>query len=354
MRILLVSSLYPSVREPDYGVFVRQLADGLEGLGHELAYAVSNRRAGSAPKQARLLATAVAKALSFRPDVVYAHYLVPAGAFAALAAGVGKAPLVLTAHGRDVRNVGTIPGVAAATRFAVQRSSTVVAVSDYLRRELVARIPQADGRVRVIDCGVDLERFCGRDAAQMRGQLGWEGEPPFFLCVGTLSERKNVRRLAEAFSALGSGSLAFVGDGPLRAELEGRPRIRVVGRVPHERVADWIAACDVLCQPSLVEPFGQALLEALASERSVVATRVGGPPEFVTPEAGVLVDPGSSEAIEIGLREAAELPSPNPAAREAATEHDLQDARWSASRQSSKRRRNEPRACPRPLSGAGW
>jgi sucrose-phosphate synthase len=79
----------------------------------------------------------------------------------------------------------------------------------------------------------------------------------------------------------------------------------------------------VLCQPSLVEPFGQALLEALASERSVVATRVGGPPEFVPPEAGVLVDPASVASIADGLRAAAELPSPNPAARQAATGHDV-------------------------------
>jgi glycosyltransferase involved in cell wall biosynthesis len=96
-----------------------------------------------------------------------------------------------------------------------------------------------------------------------------------------------------------------------------------MGRVPHAQIPTWVAACDVLCQPSLVEPFGQALVEAMASERSVVATQVGGPPEFVTPEAGVLVDPTSVDSIEAGLRAAAELPSPNPAAREAAAVHDV-------------------------------
>ena len=99
--------------------------------------------------------------------------------------------------------------------------------------------------------------------------------------------------------------------------------MRLTGRVPHEQVADWIAACDVLCQPSLVEPFGQALLEAMASERPVVATRVGGPPEFVTPESGVLVDPESVDSIAAGLQKALELPCPNAAARSAAAEHDV-------------------------------
>jgi glycosyltransferase involved in cell wall biosynthesis len=88
-------------------------------------------------------------------------------------------------------------------------------------------------------------------------------------------------------------------------------------------VPGYLAAADVLCQPSLVEPFGQATLEALACGRNVVATRVGGPPEFVPPEAGVLVDPLDEEALVAALRAAAALPVPNPAAREAAERHDL-------------------------------
>ncbi len=84
-----------------------------------------------------------------------------------------------------------------------------------------------------------------------------------------------------------------------------------------------MAACDVLCQPSLIEPFGQAALEAMAMERSVVATTVGGPPEFVTPEAGVLVDPDDTTGLISALQQAAGIPSPNPAAREAAAAHDV-------------------------------
>ncbi len=61
----------------------------------------------------------------------------------------------------------------------------------------------------------------------------------------------------------------------------------------------------------------------MASQRSVVATRIGGPPEFVTPGAGFLVDPLSVESIEEGMRLAAELPSPNAEARRAASEHDV-------------------------------
>ncbi len=323
MRILLVSSLYPGPDDPDYGPFVRSLAGELETQGHEVVRVVTDRRSGGLGKQVGFALRACWAAIRHRPDVVYAHYLVPAGAIAAVASRLGRAPLVVTAHGRDVRNIGELRGVERLTRVAVRRASAIIAVSDYLRGELLKKIPEAEGRIEVISAGVDLERFAPHDAAAARRQLDWEGEAPFFLCVGTLDERKNVVRLAEAFARLGRGSLAFVGDGPARARLAGIPGLRLTGRLPHEEVAVWVAACDVLCQPSLVEPFGIAILEGMAAERSVVATKVGGPPEFVPPEAGVLVDPESVDSIESGLRAAAELPSPNPAARAAAAKHDV-------------------------------
>ena len=77
----------------------------------------------------------------------------------ALAARQAGARLVLTAHGRDVRNIGSIPGVCAPTRKAVVRADAVIAVSDFLRRDLEAKLPEAQGKVVVIDSGVDLERF---------------------------------------------------------------------------------------------------------------------------------------------------------------------------------------------------
>jgi glycosyltransferase involved in cell wall biosynthesis len=61
----------------------------------------------------------------------------------------------------------------------------------------------------------------------------------------------------------------------------------------------------------------------MACGRSVVATRIGGPPEFVPPEAGLLVDPADEDALVAALQSAAELPCPNPAARAAAEAHDV-------------------------------
>ena len=153
LRILLVSQMYPGPDAPDLGAFVALLERELVARGNDVDLAVLDTRAGGT---LRYLTLARRTLRARRPDVVYAHFLVPAGLIAALA---GRAPLVVTAHGRDVRNVGAIPGVAAATRLVVRRAATVVCVSDYLRRELELKVHEARGKVEVVSSGVDLERF---------------------------------------------------------------------------------------------------------------------------------------------------------------------------------------------------
>jgi glycosyltransferase involved in cell wall biosynthesis len=300
--------MYPGPDAPDLGTFVAQVERELRGRGHEVELAVLDTRAGG---KARYLTLARRTVAAARPDVVYAHFLVPSGLVAALA---GRAPLVVTAHGRDVRNIGAFPGVAAATRLVVRRAATVICVSAYLRRELETKLPDARGKVEVVSSGVDRELFAITEPPD---------GPPAFLCVGALDERKNVLRLADAFTRLEEGTLTFAGDGPLRSRLEGRDRVRLLGRVRHDEIPRLLAESRVLAQPSLVEPLGQALLEAMACGRSVVATRIGGPPEFVPPEAGILVDPRDVDGLARALESAAALPRPNEAARQATEEHDV-------------------------------
>ncbi len=323
MRILEVTQMWPSPEQPDLGSFLVPLTREIEALGHEVQVASISQRGGSRSKYLRLVSQSREAARRFRPDVVFAHFLFPSGAAGALAARAAGAPLVVMAHGQDVANLGRIPGVTAATRWVLRRSSAVIANSRWLAGRLTERIPAAEPKIEIADCGVDLDAFSPRPAADAQSELGWDGDGPGFLCVGSLIERKNVVRLADAFASLGRGRLAFVGDGPLRETLEGRAGVTMAGRIPQAEVPRWVAACDVLCQPSLTEPFGQATLEAMAMERSVLTTKVGGPPEFVTPEAGVLVNPEDTDALVAAMTQAAELPSPNPAARTAAEAHDV-------------------------------
>jgi glycosyltransferase involved in cell wall biosynthesis len=313
LKILLVSQMYPGPEDPDFGIFVQGLEQALLVRGHEIERAVIDRRAGGKRRYVDLARRAREAARAFRPDVVYAHFLVPAGLIAAVSS---QAPLVVTAHGQDVANARSNAVVRRATRWVCRRAAAAVAVSGYLRGELEAAVPEARGKTEVVDCGVDVERF-----SVARAPDG----PPSYLFVGSLTERKNVVRLADAFGRLedDAATLTMVGDGPLRAVLDGRRGVRLVGAVPHDEVREHMAAARVVCQPSLVEPFGQAVLEAMARGRSIVATKVGGPAELVPDGAGVLVDPLHVDSITRGLTAAAALPCPNPAARAAAESHDV-------------------------------
>src|SRR5947199_10846577 len=139
--------MYPGPVDPDLGTFVAQMEHALRERGHEIELAVLDRRGGGKLRFVEL----ARRVRAARPaDVVWAHFLVPSG----LIASKVRAPLVVTAHGRDVRNVGAIPGVAALTGRVVRRASAVIAVSDYLRRELEAKVPAARGKTHVIDSGV--------------------------------------------------------------------------------------------------------------------------------------------------------------------------------------------------------
>ena len=141
MKILIVSQMYPGPADPDLGTFVAQQERVLRERGHDVSLAVLDRRAGG---KARFLELRRRVRAAARPDVVWAHFLVPSGLFASEV----DAPLVVTAHGRDVRNIGAVPGVARLTRRVVRRAATVIAVSDYLRRELEERCPRRAGRPR--------------------------------------------------------------------------------------------------------------------------------------------------------------------------------------------------------------
>jgi glycosyltransferase involved in cell wall biosynthesis len=313
VRILLVSNMYPSAGRPEFGIFVRNLERALVARGNEVVPVVlddpAHGRVHTPAKYARLAARTAAAARRVKPDVVYAHYLVPTG----LIAAATRRPFVVTAHGGDVANAERGGPLAAATRAVISRAAAVICVSEYLAE----RLPSTPRRLEVIDCGVDTTVWRPAPRAP--------GDGPRYLYVGSLTERKNVGRLLEAFGRLGEGSLRIVGAGPLDRGLRAAAPagVEFLGRVPHEQLLAELAGCDVLCQPSLVEPQGQALLEALACARPVVATRVGGPPEFVTPECGALVDPVSVDGIAEGMRAAAALPVPCEAAVRVAAEHDV-------------------------------
>lgn len=330
LRIMCLSNMYPGPGDPDYGAFVEVMCDALERLGHQVTRVVIDSRAhGPLRTPAKYLGLARRAVERTRGvDVVYAHYLFPTGAIAAICGRLLGRPWVVTAHGQDVRNLAS-PRLRLLSAPGVARAAAVVCVSRYLEQELRAAgldLPQ----VHVVNMGVDLERFAPGDRDAARSRLGLPSGP-LVLAVGGLTERKNPLRLLQAFTRVRAvhptARLAYVGDGPLRDAIAAGARrlgvetgVTMAGAVPNAAVADWMAACDVLALTSLVEPLGIVALEALASGRPVAATAIGGAAEVVG-DSGALVDPLDPASIADGvLRLLADTPSPETC-RAAATIH---------------------------------
>ncbi len=330
MRILCLTNMYPGPGEPDYGAFVRDMCDALDDRGHEVRRAVIDTRA-SGPintprKYGRLAGGALAGARW--ADVIYSHYLFPTGAIAAAAGRTARRPWVLTAHGGDVANLDRT-GLRTATAAGLKGASAIIAVSHYLADRLEAaglRLPP----VFVANMGVDMSAFTIHDRAEARARRGLAPDGPVIIAVGGLTERKNPLGLLLAFarvhSARPGAQLVYVGDGPLRASLtHGAARlgltdaVTLTGAIPHQDVADWMAAGDLLALVSRVEPLGVAALEALACGRAVVATEEGGPREVIPPACGALVPPDNPVAIADTVLEVIAR-NPTPATCRAAAE----------------------------------
>jgi Glycosyltransferase Family 4 len=140
----------------DLGSFLVPLARELRAAGHEVEVCAVARRGGPPTKYVRLLAAAVVASRRMRPDVVFAHFLFPAGAAGLAAARAARAPLVVMAHGQDVANLAHV-ALRAATQPVVRGASAVVANSGWLAGRLEARYRGVT--CEVCNVGVDLQAF---------------------------------------------------------------------------------------------------------------------------------------------------------------------------------------------------
>ena len=246
MRVLLLANAYPSERHPGFGSFVARASAALEAQGHEVERAVLTTRARGRVRTPLKYAELAARGLIAsrrRPDVIWAHYLVPTGSIARLVGRARRVPYAITAHGTDVANAEAGGRVAQATATVVRDAAAVIAVSPDLAGRLDALYGPLGERLHAISAGVDLERFADGDRDVAAAALGWSPERPAFVFVGNLVPVKNLTRLVEAFASLGGGALALVGDGPERAALRARAealgigdRVRITGEVPSPEV----------------------------------------------------------------------------------------------------------------------
>jgi glycosyltransferase involved in cell wall biosynthesis len=252
-------------------------------------------------------------ALRGRFDVVLGAFLYPDACAAAALARILGVPYVVKAHGTDVNVLGRWPSVRAWARPALRGAGAVVGVSRPLVDALV-RLGARPGRVRLVKNGVDRALFRPRDRAEARAALGLPAKGRIALYVGRLEPQKGLGELIEAFARVAQGGpqetrLVLVGDGAMRAELERKAArlgtVTLAGVRPPAEVAQFLGAADVLVLPSWAEGTPNVVLEALASGRPVIASRVGGIPDVVEEgRTGLLVPPRDVRALGEALRKA--------------------------------------------------
>jgi glycosyltransferase involved in cell wall biosynthesis len=253
--------------------------------------------AGIAAVLARLRRT------GWRPDVIHAHEYV-AGRVALQLGQVLRCPVVVSEHyGGFARGV-VPPHDRDAAREVFERAAVVCPVSSDLEDHLRAIAPAA--RFETVPNVVDDEIF-----HPTRDDSRSTDEALRLVAVGNLVDVKGHRYLLEAMPRLRAKrkvTLDVIGDGELRGELGaltarlGLDRhVCFLGQRPKAEVAARMRAADVFVLPSLGENMPCALLEALACGVPAVASRVGGVPEVLDESSGVMVEPGSADALAAGV-----------------------------------------------------
>ena len=238
-------------------------------------------------------------------DLLHVHYAIPHATSAWIAREMLESTrpdikVLTTLHGTDITIVGQDPSFFAITKFSIERSDGLTAVSDYLRTETQAAFGCAGERIEVIPNFIDPAIYDRtKYAPELRDQI--DAGRKIFMHVSNFRPVKRVRDVVGIF-ALASreipSALVMVGDGPDRVEAEQEARrldvadqVFFLGKL--ESVAPLLASADLFLLPSQNESFGLSALEALATGVPVIGTLAGGLPEVVRDgETGALLPVG--------------------------------------------------------------
>lgn len=248
-----------------------------------------------------------------RYHIVHTH-TTKAGLLGRIAARLARVPLVVhTPHGQAFHGYLNSAGSRALQRvecWLARWTDRVICLTEAERQDHLRFRVGPPGKFDVIHSGIDIERFKKARLASsphMRRGLGLPEDGPLVACVARLVPVKGVSHLLEAVpmvrAVVPQATVVFVGDGPLRGELEQRAAaLRLDGAVAflglRQDVADILALCDVAVLPSLNEGMGRAAVEAFAAGRPVVGSRVSGIQDVIVDgQTGFLVPPAHPQAL---------------------------------------------------------
>ncbi|MFB3814357.1 MAG: N-acetyl-alpha-D-glucosaminyl L-malate synthase BshA [Terriglobales bacterium] len=273
---------------------------------------VSNYPLFDYPPYDLALATRMAEVAEiYELDLLHVHYAIPHSVSALLARQMlekfnrRRLPFVTTLHGTDITLVGADRSYLPITRFSIEQSDGVTAISHYLRERTIQEF-EIRHPIQVIWNFVNCDIY-QRDIGAKRRRLEFANEDERLLVH--LSNFRPVKRLTDVIEIFDRvqqkvpAKLLLIGDGPDRSKAEWLAFKKgihksVIFMGKQDRVHEKLAMADVMLLPSQLESFGLAALEAMACEVVPIATRVGGVPEVIDHgENGFLAEVGDVDAM---------------------------------------------------------
>jgi len=251
-------------------------------------------------------------------DLLHVHYAIPHSVSALLARqmlaanGGRRLPFVTTLHGTDITLVGTDPSYLPITRFSIEQSDGVTAISDYLR-DRTLQVFDVKHPIQVIYNFVNCDLY-RRDPEVDRHRAEYaQTNERILVHLSNFRPVKRIPDVIEIFDRVQReipARLLMIGDGPDRSSAEWMVRRKGIQERVHflgkqGQIHEKLSIADLMLLPSELESFGLAALEAMASEVPSVATRVGGVPEVIDDgKTGLLAEVGDVDTM---ARQAIEL-----------------------------------------------
>jgi len=313
---------------------------GREANIHFHEVAVSNYPLFEHPPYDLALATRMAEVAEFYSlDLLHVHYAIPHSVSALLArqmlaARGHRLPFITTLHGTDITLVGLDRSYLPITKFGIEQSDGVTAISSYLR-ERTREAFDIQSEIEVIRNFVNCDVYVRNPelVTAMRPRYAAPGEK-LLVHLSNFRPVKRIHDVIEVFARVHRAvpaRLMLIGDGPDRSDAEYlarehniQDRIHFVGK--QDNVNELLPLADLMLLPSEMESFGLAALEAMACSVPTISTRVGGVPELIDDgRNGLLFNVGDVEAMSAAaialLKNESRLQTMAKAARKTAQDH---------------------------------